>query len=455
MTKAKFEAAKKLIDQNKYVEARKILKTIDHPTARAWETKLDAMDDFVVPDDIPKKKSHANTRIYDTLRGCMVRGCSVLVGAVVLILVVAALVSQPKSSVPNVASAPSQTSRPDIRPTFTDFVRPTSTESVRVTIIPTIQNRSGFVTTTPLANAALPTATITDTPLSTITSTPKPTITLVPNQPQTISAESEADVIRRFVRDYMRKELLSVEIADGRSSGGERVAILAYVSATTNPADLLSELGGILGVIGAAINDDLLDIDTITMVFGPTADSATGIISAQANDMVALINGDITPDEFDKRLTIEVLNGDTPAAPAPAVQVQSISPVSYYTTRNANVRSCARSDCDLLGTVNSGTTITVTGTTDGEEVVAGNVLWYQVNYGGQSAYIYSPSLTKNAPVRVVTAVPQQPSGQQPAAPVQGYPDNCTEAVAMGLTDVQAGQYSHLDRDDDGVACYGD
>lgn len=35
------------------------------------------------------------------------------------------------------------------------------------------------------------------------------------------------------------------------------------------------------------------------------------------------------------------------------------------------------------------------------------------------------------------------------------PDNCSTAVAMGLSAQQAGQWSHLDRDGDGVACYGD
>ena len=35
------------------------------------------------------------------------------------------------------------------------------------------------------------------------------------------------------------------------------------------------------------------------------------------------------------------------------------------------------------------------------------------------------------------------------------PQNCTEARAMGLTAQQAAQWSHLDRDSDGVACYGD
>lgn len=40
-----------------------------------------------------------------------------------------------------------------------------------------------------------------------------------------------------------------------------------------------------------------------------------------------------------------------------------------------------------------------------------------------------------------------------AAPIR--PGNCSTAVAMGLEADVAGGYSHLDRDGDGVACYGD
>lgn len=43
MSKAKFTAAKELIDNKDYAGARAILKDIDHPTARAWEAKLDAL----------------------------------------------------------------------------------------------------------------------------------------------------------------------------------------------------------------------------------------------------------------------------------------------------------------------------------------------------------------------------------------------------------------------------
>ena len=35
------------------------------------------------------------------------------------------------------------------------------------------------------------------------------------------------------------------------------------------------------------------------------------------------------------------------------------------------------------------------------------------------------------------------------------PDNCSQARAWGLTAREAGRWSHLDRDGDGVACYGD
>jgi len=38
---------------------------------------------------------------------------------------------------------------------------------------------------------------------------------------------------------------------------------------------------------------------------------------------------------------------------------------------------------------------------------------------------------------------------------QPAPRNCSTAVAMGLSAVQAAQYSRLDADGDGVACYGD
>ncbi len=59
------------------------------------------------------------------------------------------------------------------------------------------------------------------------------------------------------------------------------------------------------------------------------------------------------------------------------------------------------------------------------------------------------SSNNNATIDIVPTTPPTdvPNRREPA--------NCDEARAMGLTAAQAGQYSHLDRDGDGTACYGD
>lgn len=54
-----------------------------------------------------------------------------------------------------------------------------------------------------------------------------------------------------------------------------------------------------------------------------------------------------------------------------------------------------------------------------------------------------------------TAQPIAPTAPPAAAPSSRRPKNCDDAKAMGLSASQAGAWSHLDRDGDGVACYGD
>ncbi len=43
MSRAKFEAARELIQAKQYEEARALLKTIDHPMATEWIDKIDAL----------------------------------------------------------------------------------------------------------------------------------------------------------------------------------------------------------------------------------------------------------------------------------------------------------------------------------------------------------------------------------------------------------------------------
>lgn len=61
MSKAKFEAAKELIQERKFDEARAILQTIEHPTATKWLGKLDAIDPPFP--DIPTAKDNTLQKI--------------------------------------------------------------------------------------------------------------------------------------------------------------------------------------------------------------------------------------------------------------------------------------------------------------------------------------------------------------------------------------------------------
>ena len=131
----------------------------------------------------------------------------------------------------------------------------------------------------------------------------------------------------------------------------------------------------------------------------------------------------------------------------------------YYTTNDMNVRVCPGTDCEVAGQVQQGTRFTITGEVDGEAVNSGNAVWYRVQYGGDDAFVYSGLMTQNQPQAQQNPPQQQQAGpaatQAPAAQQVSRPGNCSTAVAMGLSDVQAAQWSHLDRDNDGVACYGD
>lgn len=60
MSDIKFLAAKELIQEHKYDEARGILKTINHPTAKKWLRRIDELDPRF-PEPIVRRKSEQNT----------------------------------------------------------------------------------------------------------------------------------------------------------------------------------------------------------------------------------------------------------------------------------------------------------------------------------------------------------------------------------------------------------
>ena len=81
MSKAKFAAAKELIDEKKYDEARAILRSIDHPTAREWEAKID-----VISPAVNKARKSGNSYIYNVIRAIAI--------VFVVVVVVVVLISQ-------------------------------------------------------------------------------------------------------------------------------------------------------------------------------------------------------------------------------------------------------------------------------------------------------------------------------------------------------------------------
>lgn len=132
--------------------------------------------------------------------------------------------------------------------------------------------------------------------------------------------------------------------------------------------------------------------------------------------------------------------------------VSEMSATTLYAQGAVNVRSCPETSCERVGTMENGSTAITDGVVDGEGVNAGNRTWYRVTFNGQLGYVYSAYVSFTAPMSANS--PQQSVSQPPAASGFTCPSNCDGAKAMGLSAEQAAACG-LDRDGDGVACYGD
>ena len=174
--------------------------------------------------------------------------------------------------------------------------------------------------------------------------------------------------------------------------------------------------------------------------------------------------------------TITLTPSDTPVpsdTPLPA------DGTTLYIASNSNTWECPETSCDIVRTLPAGTQVTGIEQVKGRFVL-GSDQWWKADYQGQELYIHSTQVSRTRPIiqqqssdgnifgggntssPIIRIAPvYQPQQQQsgntgaPAPPRQQRPGNCPTAVAMGLTARQAAQWSHLDRDNDGVACYGD
>ncbi len=149
-----------------------------------------------------------------------------------------------------------------------------------------------------------------------------------------------------------------------------------------------------------------------------------------------------------------------PSAPTPTETstpipdpVVSMPMTILFARTPADLLSCPARVCERMARLDIGTPMIANGMIQGEAVDGVNALWYRLNYNGAAVYVYSQSVTLQPP----TAIPLPGAGYESTQEVQMpavCPRNCREAVAWGLSARQAALCG-LDRDGDGVACYGD
>lgn len=161
-----------------------------------------------------------------------------------------------------------------------------------------------------------------------------------------------------------------------------------------------------------------------------------------------------------------------PPKPSPNSPVDSnpnsenASGIYYANLANVFVWTCVENaDCEKVVTIPAGTSVEVVGSIEGREV-EGSTVWYHVILSDdREGFIHSSVLSVVRPTRAPTARPSNnsdssSSGNTSSSGSRGgntlaRPDNCTQARDWGYSAEQAAQWSHLDADNDGVACYGD
>ena len=177
---------------------------------------------------------------------------------------------------------------------------------------------------------------------------------------------------------------------------------------------------------------------------------------------------DYTLNSFDDDWGITLITWVDPPTPrpnrqaiAPTQVIRRTGGTTMYTNDNdVRVRTCPEggaNGCEVIAVLSRGDTITVFEIVEGS-AYDGSTRWYEAEYNGQAGYVHTrlvQSSPPSAPTSVPVVVPNTSSGGTGIQTNNVRPDNCAEAVAMGLTAQQAAQWSHLDRDNDGVACYGD
>jgi hypothetical protein len=147
-------------------------------------------------------------------------------------------------------------------------------------------------------------------------------------------------------------------------------------------------------------------------------------------------------------------------------QVTPVLAQAVYVTSTANLRECASRECTQVLQVEAGNALLVTGTMEGEAINAGNSAWYQIDYFGQTLFVYSDLVSVNpptlppptsAPLVIVPPTPAQADFPPVSLPEGGGSCPSTSATCGQLNCEQAhaclaAGNGRLDADDDGIPC---
>jgi|GEM_PF-5642117 len=203
MSKAKFDAARELIREGQYTQARILLESIDHPQAKEWLIKLHDLEVNAIRTvgvASSKIKVSVEKPKRNKLRGCMVM--------IVAVLVLAAI----GSALPRTPKAADATNVPTITPGG-----PTAT-----------------ITNTPAPTA---TATITETPLPTVTMT----------------IEEQMAALETQVREIARAKGVTLLMASAMPIGSPKVVALSFEMAQDFSGYSLEATGREMLVVACAL----------------------------------------------------------------------------------------------------------------------------------------------------------------------------------------------------------
>lgn len=282
----------------------------------------------------------------------------------------------------------------------------------------------------------------------------------------------------QVVSGYDRDEYIDVldeglEDVDGvepvgiTDSDGERVVVINYDVSADEP--FIDQFMILMEVVAEIIDAHDLEVDAVTVI-PRINDEASGRVTVNSADLIEWREGSLSTEQLQGRMEVVDLiatgaaqedeavvpNTAQPAEAAQDAEVQTVSAQTYYAVNQINVRSCASTSCAVVTRLAGGAAMTVNGRIEGEAVSGSNATWYRIDINGTEGYVYSGLVSQQAPV-VESGSTSSGGGTGPqatSAPSFVCPSNCDEAVSRGVSAEQAASCG-LDRDGDGVACYGD